>query len=207
MNVSSDDILEFWFGNLSSSDDVDPSKNDLWWKGEVATDLEIARRFGPLVAPALLGEFDVHATTPRNRLALILVLDQFTRVTGRGTAAAFAGDGKALAITLDAIEAGEDKALRLIERSFFYMPLMHAEDRDIARRSVEIFGALSQDIAIGNGSRAKATGFTDPYEHAVDHAGIVMRFGRFPHRNRVLGRTSTRDEIEYLAESGSSFGQ
>ena len=196
-----EDILHFWFGELQGDADVDQNKMKMWWRGSQEIDAEIERRFGAKVADALGGKLGVWAESPRGSLALVILLDQFTRNVGRGTARAFAGDRAALDLCIAAIDRGDDRRLRLIERSFLYMPMMHAEDRDVARRSIATFEQLSKEIA------ALGIEYPDFRSHAVQHAEIVIRFGRFPHRNEVLGRTPTADESEFLASGGPSFGQ
>ena len=196
-----EDILQFWFGELQGDADVDPSKMKIWWMGGEEIDAEIERRFGAKVADALAGNLGAWAESPRGALALVILLDQFTRNVGRGTVRAFAGDRAALELCLTAIDRGYDRRLRVIERSFLYMPMMHAEDRDIAGRSIATFEQLSKEIA------ALGVEFPDFRSHAVQHAQIVIRFGRFPHRNELLGRTPTADESDFLVSGGPSFGQ
>ena len=196
------EVLEYWLGSLSSPTQVDTTKSKLWWAGGAEIDAEIEQRFGALVARARAGELDHWKRTPRGSLALVILLDQFTRNLGRGTPEAFAGDAQALETSLHAIEQGHDAKLYPLERSFLYMPLMHAEDRAMAERSVRQFAELSREIAA-----LKAEGLPDFHSHAVKHAAIVERFGRYPHRNEILGRTSTPEEVEYLDNGGESFGQ
>lgn len=197
-----DELLGFWFGELEGPGDYPRDRDELWWSGSVAVDAEIRERFAGLVDRALAGELDHWAETARGRLALIVALDQLTRSLGRGTAAAFAGDRAAQARCLEGIERGHDRELGLVERSFFYMPLMHAEDRALAERSLEMFTELSAEIA-----ERGAEGFADPIGHAIGHADIVRRFGRYPHRNPLLRRSSTPEEKAYLEANQDSFGQ
>jgi uncharacterized protein (DUF924 family) len=174
---------------------------NMWWMGGDAIDAEIRERFGTRVDEALAGKLGGWTDSPRGSLALVILLDQFTRNLGRGSAGAFAGDRAALQTCLSAIERGQDRHLRPIERAFLYMPMMHAEDRDMARRSIETFEQLSREVAVLGGN------YPDFRSHAVQHADIVLRFGRFPHRNEILGRTPSPDESEFLASGGPSFGQ
>ncbi len=197
-----DGILLFWFGPLQAAHDFPTDRKKLWWMADDAIDAEIRERFGGLVAQALDGELSAWTRSPRGTLALVLLLDQFTRCLGRGTPAAFAGDARAEALCRDAIEQGTDLELRFIERSFLYMPLMHAESKDTAHRSLEVFGALSSEI-----KEAGIEGHPDSLPHAQQHADIVLKFGRYPHRNAILGRESTPEELEHLAQSDTSFGQ
>jgi uncharacterized protein (DUF924 family) len=196
-----EEVLQFWFGELEGPTGIDTSKSKLWWSGGGTIDAEIKERFGNLVARALDGKLRDWTESARGSLALVILLDQFTRNLGRGTANAFAGDGAALTVCLEAIDKGFDRLLRPIERSFLYMPMMHAEDKDVARRSIETFERLSREVAALGGS------YPDFRSHAVMHAEIVLRFGRFPHRNEALGRTSTAEESQFLAAGGPSFGQ
>ncbi len=195
-------ILEFWFGELEGAHDFPTDRKKLWWMADDATDAEIRARFGGLVERALAGGLTDWSDTPRGTLALVLVLDQFTRCLGRGSADAFAGDERAQSVCREAIDAGTDRELRFIERSFLYMPLMHAESEDTARRSLEVFGALSAEIKASGGD-----GHPDFMSPAQKHADIVLQFGRYPHRNEIVGRESTAEELEHLAKSNTSFGQ
>jgi len=196
-------VLGFWFGG----DATDPAAVEASWKrwfgGGDATDRDIRTRFADLTEAARREELTAWRETSRGRLALIILLDQFGRNVHRGTAAAFATDGEALALTLDGIDAGLDRALAPLERVFFYMPLQHAESREVQRRSVDVFAALAEAAApahVGELLRSSA-------EYARQHRDIIERFGRFPHRNAVLGRTSTAAEREYLDAGAPSFGQ
>lgn len=195
-------ILDYWFGTLDGPDDVDRTKNGLWWNGGPEIDAEVSTRFGALVEAAVAGTLDAWCETPRGALALVILLDQFTRNVHRGSAQAYAGDPKAVQICSDAIARGHDRALRLIERSFFYMPLMHAEDTSTAERSLELFGALAQEI-----TASSREGHPNFLSHAKQHADIVLRFGRYPHRNELLGREPRPEELEYLSSGGPTFGQ
>ena len=154
---------------------------DRWWKQDAAFDDYLRKTYGEDVEAGIRGELDHWARTPRGALALVILLDQFTRNIHRGTRRMYAGDAKAVATCLKIIERGEDVSLSDDERQFLYMPLMHSEDRPLQQLSLEKFRELGQSLA-----------------YAEDHADIVFRFGRFPHRNALLGRESTEEEIEYL---------
>lgn len=194
-------ILRFWFGDIDGIDDTDRSKMRLWWMGHPDDDAEIRDRFSDRVAAALRGDLDHWTQTPPGTLALVLLLDQFTRVIGRGTPDAFIGDAAAQRVTLAAIDAGTDQELRFCERSFLYMPLMHAEDVALAEKSLEVFAALEQARAAHRGTEVEDN------PHAIQHADIVKQFGRYPHRNEILGRASTPEEEAFLSAGGPSFGQ
>jgi uncharacterized protein (DUF924 family) len=145
---------------------------------------------------------DVWCASPRGRLALILLLDQLPRNLFRGQARAFATDAAACACTLAGIDVGHDRALAHVERSFFFLPLQHAEDLALQDLSVAMCQALAQDAP-----PELRTALDEGVEYAVLHRDLIARFGRFPHRNRVLGRSSTAAETQYLAEGGRRFGQ
>jgi uncharacterized protein (DUF924 family) len=189
--VSASDVLSFWFGEPGSADYLQPRA--LWFTKSDATDRLIAERFGPVVERALLGQHDDWAATPRGALALVIVLDQFTRNIHRGTPRAFEGDARALALALRVVDTARDIALAPVERWFVYMPLEHSERLLDQYESVRLFERLA------------AAGLDAPLEWARRHFEVVKRFGRFPHRNAILGRASTPEEIEYLKQPGSGF--
>ena len=200
--ATAEEILRYWFGDLSGATDWDASKAKLWWAGGPEVDREIRERFGDDWQRAKSGEFDAWLLAPRSALALIILLDQFSRNLGRGTPEAFAADAAALAACRQAIRAGHDRALRPIERAFLYMPLMHAEDREAAHECVARFEALSREI-----SDTCPAAHPDFLEHAREHANTVQRFGRYPHRNAILGRGSTAEEQVFLSGGGPDYGQ
>ncbi len=195
-------MLLFWFGPLEGANDFPTDRKKLWWMADDATDADIRERFGALVERALAGELTQWCQTARGTLALVLLLDQCTRSLGRGDGAAFAGDERAQSLVAEAIDAGTDRELRFIERSFLYMPLMHAESKVMAQRSLDVFGALSKEI-----KETGCEGHPDFLSPARTHADIVLQFGRYPHRNAIVGRESTAEELEYLAQNDVSFGQ
>jgi len=171
-------VLDFWFRELTPRQ---------WFMATAKLDQAIGRRFGAWVDQALRGALDAWATTPRGRLALILVLDQFPRNIHRGKPGAFAGDAMAQALVLEGLAAGMDKPLNLAERHFFYMPLMHAEDAELQALGLKKFGALQREAY----SIAR---------YAREHAATIERFGRFPSRNQALGRPSTAEELAFLSK-------
>jgi len=195
-----EDILAFWFGSAAGDSATAAAQKKLWWSKDAVIDAEIRERFGALVATAAGGAHREWAREPRGRLALILLFDQFPRNIYRDTPQAFAHDGLALRLALDGINSGADRSLRAIEKVFFYLPLEHAESAQMQERSVALFeellaGAVEED-------RKTFAGYLD---YALQHRDIVQRFGRFPHRNRILGRASTAEEQEFLRQPGSSF--
>ena len=195
-------IIEFWFGQLPLQPDSLADRQKLWYGFDAATDTLIRDRFGALVGAAVAGSHGSWEQQALSRLALIIVLDQFTRNIHRGRAGAFAGDARALRLALDAIDRGMDREVDLIPRGFFYLPLEHSEDLAIQARAVltaEQFDAECE-AAFENFSADQAS-------YAREHRDIVARFGRFPHRNQALGRQSTAEELAYLADEPPSYGQ
>ncbi|MDP1535882.1 MAG: DUF924 family protein [Burkholderiales bacterium] len=193
-------VLAFWFGAHAGDADTAQAQRKLWWSKNTIVDADIRQRFGTLVQNAATGAHDDWAHDPRGRLTLILLFDQFPRNIYRDTPQAFAYDARALQLALDGIAAGVDRALRPIERVFCYLPLEHAESAGIQERSVAMFTALAAGTA--EADRSTFAGYVDS---AVRHRDVIQRFGRFPHRNRILGRASTAEEEQFLREPGSSF--
>ena len=194
-------LLAFWFGEARADPARAGERMKLWFAPSRQQDAEVAERFGDLPELAAAGTFDPLLADAASRLAVTLICDQLTRVVHRGSADAFARDHQAQSLSLGGILAGLDRELSLCERAFFYMPLEHAEDPVLQELSVARFEALAADWPADNGH---GTSFL---QHAREHRDIVARFARFPHRNRVLGRTSTAAERDFLAGGGSTFGQ
>lgn len=190
-----DDVLDFWLGPESDRDAPRAELSARWWKQDPAFDEEIRRTFGTAVAAAGRHELDAWTAAPRGRLALVILLDQLTRNVHRGSARMYENDAQALSLAIEALDAGGDEALRPAERYFLYMPLMHAEDLAVQERCVRCFERLAR----------QAPRFEDSVSYARRHRDIVARFGRFPHRNRLLGRATTSEEAEFLEQPGSSF--
>ncbi len=185
-------VLDFWFG---SDDAVD----ERWFKRSDAFDRSITLRFGAAVASALAGRLDGWAARSDGALALILLLDQFTRNMHRGTPQAFAGDARALALALQLVASGEHLQLPPLQRWFAYMPLEHAEDAALQQQCVRLFEALADDAGLHREALAGAL------DYARRHRDVIARFGRFPHRNAILGRTSSAEEAAFLLRPGSGF--
>jgi uncharacterized protein (DUF924 family) len=177
--MTPDDVLAFWF--------ADPAR---WWRKDPAFDAEIRTRFHDLHRAVAAGAREDWRATPRGALAYVVVLDQFSRNMFRDTAGMFASDAQAVAAARAAVDRGDDRALADTERMFLYMPLMHSEDLADQDRCVDLFRALGRSYELN---------------YAEQHRDIVRRFGRFPHRNQLLGRASTPDEVEFLKQPGSSF--
>ena len=195
-----DELLTFWFGSSTDAAAVAKEKSSLWWSKNPAIDAEIRQRFERLIGRAAAGELHEWQTSPRGRLALILLTDQFPRNIYRDSPDAFAYDPKALSWCLGGIEQALDLKLRPIERVFFYLPLEHAESLECQDRSVEQFREL-----LDAADAARKDVFKEYFDFAVRHRDIIARFGRFPHRNKILGRPSTSEELVFLNEPGSSF--
>ncbi|MGB1238974.1 MAG: DUF924 family protein [Pseudomonadales bacterium] len=174
-------VLSFWFEELTPAQ---------WWKKDEQFDAVIAERFSHYYRSASLGELAHWRDSPAGRLAEIIVLDQFSRNMFRDTAQAFATDGQALVLAQEAIRAGADTVLSEVQRSFLYMPFMHSESLAIQDRSIELFTALGLE---GNLKFAHA------------HRDIIVQFGRYPHRNQMLWRDSTEEEMAFLEGPNSSF--
>ena len=191
--MKAQDVLDFWFGAPGSAEFG--QLRAAWFRKDPAFDQLIAQRFGPTVDAALAGQLrDWDAAAP-SALARIIVLDQFTRNIFRDTPKAFAGDALALAAARAMLDSGADAALPPVQRSFVYLPLEHAEDLALQQRCVAGFTALA----------AQHAALQTMLDYALRHQRVIQRFGRFPHRNAVLGRPSTAEEFAFLAEPGSSF--
>ena len=197
-----DAILAFWFKEQELSAPQIDRRMDIWFGEDPAFDHEIQQAFSTDVEKASAGELDHWADEPRGRLALILLLDQFRRNIYRGTAKAFAKDKVALKLCVEGAMQKKDRGLTPIQRAFFYMPLQHAESRKVQDKSVELYSRLSEAVS----PTFKET-FRTIAQFAELHRDIIDRYGRFPHRNELLGRENTPEENEYLAGDAPDFGQ
>jgi uncharacterized protein (DUF924 family) len=197
MADSVEDVLAFWFGAPGAP----PLANaPHWFSADPAFDEAVRTRFEGLVARAGAGELEAWRESPPGALALVVTLDQFPRNLYRGSARAFACDPAALDVSLDAQARGFDRALSPVERWFLYLPLMHAESLARQQRSVALFEALAAEAPA-----SLAGALADAADFARRHRDVIARFGRFPHRNRALGRASTAEELAFLEQPGSSF--
>ena len=178
------DVLQFWFIHLQPAD---------WFSSSSETDAEITSRFGETLDDAASGALDHWAQTPQGLLALVIVLDQFSRNIHRGSGKAFANDAKAQGLTLQAMAAGTDLKLGMNERQFLYMPLMHAEDLEMQEMGIAKYESLAE-------TAAGVTGY------CVHHRDIIAQFGRFPYRNAVLERATSAEEQAFLDKEGNPFG-
>ena len=191
MHPDAQAVLDFWFGIPGSPEHG--SDRPEWFRKDAAFDARIRERFGTLIA-AVLGGARFGAAAPET-LAAIVVLDQFTRNVHRDTPLAFAGDTQALALAQAMTARGADHGLPVLQRSFVYLPFEHAEDPALQDRSVRSFEALA----------AAAPAMRERLDYALRHRDVIRRFGRFPHRNQILGRASTPEEIAFLSQPGSRF--
>jgi uncharacterized protein (DUF924 family) len=189
------DVLEFWLGS-SDGETPPPEVRKRWWTKDPAFDREIRERFGDLHERACAGELDGWTESPRGTLALVILLDQFSRNLHRGNPRSWSSDDKTQSIVEGALERGLDQQLAPYERLFLYMPLMHAEDLGAQVRCIEKMKELAETAG---------QDFAGNVDYAKRHHAIIERFGRFPHRNEILGRHSTDEEKEFLTQPGSSF--
>ena len=194
--TTSIDVLNFWFGPLTKATDFPKERFKLWFVKDPAVDQEIAEKFGDLLEKNLSD----WAAKPRGRLAQILVFDQFPRHIYRDSPQAFAWDAQAMQLTLEGIKAGIDKKLFPVERGFFYMPLQHIEDLKIQEASIEAYSQLVEEAP-----DAVKPFCAEFLKYARLHQEVIVRFGRYPHRNKILGRPSIPEEEEFLKQPGSSF--
>ena len=174
-------ILDFWFR------EIDPAQ---WWRVDPGFDALIRRRFLDVFHQAAAGELFAWRATAQGRLAEIIVLDQFSRNLCRGTPGAFAQDGMALVLAQEAVAARVHDALAPVERGFLFLPYMHSESRTIHVEAERLY---------------REFGLPENLDFELKHKAIVDRFGRYPHRNAILGRASTTEEVEFLKQPGSSF--
>jgi uncharacterized protein (DUF924 family) len=202
MQTDPEDVLDFWFAGTASDPTAATARESFWFGGSPETDAEIRARFGAAVQAAAHGDLDAWAQEPSSALARVILLDQFPRNIGRGTAEAFACDARAREAARDAVARGHLARLAPVEQAFLVLPYQHSESLEDQRESVR----LSSEIA-----RTAPEGWRPLLEHyltfAEQHLALIERFGRFPHRNGVLGRTATADEEAYLGGGGETFGQ
>jgi uncharacterized protein (DUF924 family) len=186
------EVLDFWFGR-----EGEPGYGEFreaWFRKDPAFDADVTERFADLYEEAVAGGLDGWRDDARSCLALVIVLDQFPRNMFRGDGRTHAADGVALESSKYALEHALDRELPAFQKMFLYMPFMHSENREDQRRSVELFQLLADE-----------PGAPDVTSYAVGHREIVERFGRFPHRNGILDRETTPEEVEFLKTEGSSF--
>jgi len=197
-----DEILSFWFREQALSAPQIDRRMDIWFGEDPVFDHEIEKEFSGDVDRACDGKLDHWAAEPQGRLALIILIDQFRRNIHRNTVHAFSHDKLALKLCVEGAMEKKDKGLTPIQRVFFYMPLQHAESRKVQAKSVDLYNRLAESV-----SPTYQETFLTVAQFAELHKDIVDQFGRFPHRNDLLGRENTPEEDEYLAGDTPDFGQ
>ncbi len=194
--ASSEEVLSYWFGSAAPDEPPGPAEMQRWFRGGEAVDSEIRQRFGADVERARKGELNDWAETPRGRLALIVLLDQFSRNLHRGSGEAFAKDAVALQLAVEGLDRGQDEELSSVEQLFFVLPLEHAEDLAMQNRALAYFEGWLKTVPVALQGMGKGV-----CDFARQHREVIARFGRFPTRNQALGRTSTPDEETHVSEA------
>lgn len=195
-----ENILAFWFGALDEHGCADEAHSKRWWTKDPAFDKLLWDTYGELHAAVTSGERDAWLEHPRGRLAYVIVCDQFSRNMFRDTAEMYAWDPLGLQAARQALQAGDASRFGIAQRSFLAMPLMHSEALDDQEACVALFDGWAEELSGPAGKSARGY-----HGFAVRHRDIVARFGRFPHRNALLGRPSTPAELAFLEQPGSSF--
>jgi uncharacterized protein (DUF924 family) len=190
-------ILDYWFGDLDNHGMCPQAQHALWFQSRPVTDREISDRFGANIVRALDGELDHWYESDAGAIALLLLLDQFTRNTGRGTTRAFAGDPAALTLAKRMVQEGRDRKMPTIYRVFVYIPFEHAENLEAQEEGIALLAQLAGQCDPGVQSAIE-----NFHRYACAHRDVIARFGRFPHRNAILKRQSTAQELEHLAQHG-----
>jgi len=193
-------VLSFWIGPLDADGLADEQRAQRWWARDSTFDAEIRARFEPTWHEIMSGSHEHWLVDARSRLAYVIVLDQFSRNMFRGQADAFAADARALAVARDGVAQAHDRELRGQERVFLYMPFMHSEDLAVQEECVRLFTVFQAESS----GRLEEV-LAQNTDFARRHRDVVARFGRFPHRNQVLSRPSTAEELAFLELPGSSF--
>jgi len=197
-----EEILSFWFREQQLSAPQIDRRMDIWFSEDPVFDHEIEKEFSDDVVAACEGQLDHWAAEGHGRLALIILIDQFRRNIHRGTAAAFSKDRLALKLCVEGAMEKKDKELTPIQKVFFYMPLQHAESRKVQAKSLELYNRLAETV-----SPTYRETFLTVAQFAELHKDIVDQFGRFPHRNKLVGRENTAEESDYLTSDSPDFGQ
>ena len=195
-----DRVLAFWFGHGQTAIEVANEKTELWWSKNERVDREIVDQFAATSEAAANGELARWSESPRGLLALIICTDQFPRNMYRDTPRAFACDSVALAYAKQCVDDGVATQLRPIERVFAYLPFEHSEELAEQERSIALYHELTQSVCAD-----EVKLFNGYLDYAQQHYDIIKRFGRYPHRNKILGRESSDEELAFLKQPGSSF--
>lgn len=202
--MTANQIIDFWFGENPEA--IVMGRDQLWFGFDPVFDSEIKTLFGDTVIAASNGELDNWMDSAQSSLALIILLDQLTRNIHRGSGQAFANDALARSVCRQGLVQGFDMALTHSQRIFYYLPLEHSESIEDQQQSVSLFDRLTDDVVAQYGEQYRAM-FDGTRRFAHDHYDIIKQFGRFPHRNLLLGRESTKAELDYLKSGGKTFGQ
>lgn len=197
---SIDDILGFWFGSEQTATAIAREKSELWWSKNDRIDAEITHRFAATTAAATNGELQQWGESPRGLLALIICTDQFPRNMYRNTPQSFSCDPIALRFAKQGMQSGVVQSLQPIQRTFAYLPFEHSEQLPDQQQSVALYQTLAESVAENEREL-----FANYCEFARQHFDIIQRFGRFPHRNQILGRASTDEELAFLEQPDSAF--
>jgi uncharacterized protein (DUF924 family) len=195
-----EEILDFWFGHMTDETFLPDKKAKLWFQKDSVFDLEIQRRFEDVLHASARGELGNWADTPRGIMAYVVLLDQFPRNMYRDLPEEYAYDQFCLPVVREALKNGIDKKLKLVERMFLYMPLMHSEDPEDQETSIEYFTRLRDAVDQSNREY-----FEMVLDYAHRHKAIIDQFGRYPYRNDQLGRETTEEEEDFLKKPGSRF--
>jgi len=200
MNETIDSVIRYWFGESNLSTDINAEKKRFWWSKNNEVDAEITDRFSELVETVASGELDHWNESESGLLASIICTDQFPRNIYRGQSRSFSYDQIALRFAKQAVAMGFDRKLTLIKRVFIYMPFEHSEEISHQQQAVQLMQSLLDQSAVEEEDM-----FVGFLNFAKRHHDVIAEFGRFPHRNEILGRESTEEEVEFLQQPGSSF--
>lgn len=195
------DVLTYWFGNKTIIFHHIEERNALWFHAHPKTDAEIKEKFSDLLIEVKNGQHEDWLDTPQGRLAYIIVLDQFSRVVYRGQPEAFATDEHCMQVVQVGLSKEHDLALTPIERVFFYMPFQHTENATFQKQGLPLFQSLVNDAC----DESQKVYFDEYAAYAHRHAIVIDQFGRFPHRNALLGRNTTPDELRHLEKFPNGF--
>ncbi len=197
---TTDSIIQFWFGDHTSNREINDQKKSLWWSKNDQTDREITERFESITNAVYRGEMSRMQRSARGLLASIICLDQFPRNMYRGAAESFSFDQAALRLAMEMVNKAWDQTLLPVYRVFAWLPFEHSEDIAMQHKSLTLYDNLRNSVEPDE--REMFDGY---YQFAYRHFEIIERFGRYPHRNQILGRESTAEELAFLNQPGSSF--
>lgn len=203
MVIDVEGILEFWYADSKESDESFLRRIELWFSVSDSFDLLVKEKYQTIVESVAEGDGSQLESEPRGILALIIAMDQLPRNIYRGSPKAFAYDHEALRLARKVLDAGMDHSMGYLEKLFAYMPLQHSENIDVQDLSVNMFGSMIEDAR----TKTQSENALESLRYAEMHRDIIKRFGRFPHRNEILGRESTSEEVRFLASGAENFGQ